>query len=56
MNFLKITFSSFKLNMKEYKTTISVTKETISKLRECAIHPRETNESIIERLIKDVFN
>ncbi len=33
------------------KTTICLSKETKKRLREKAIHPRETNEQIIVRLI-----
>jgi hypothetical protein len=33
-------------------TTIRLKKETKKKLREFAIHPRETDEDIILRLIK----
>ncbi len=40
------------LNFKMYKTTICVMNTTVDKIKTLKIHPRQSNEDVILRLIK----
>jgi hypothetical protein len=36
------------------RTTITVSKKTIERLKKVKVHPRETNEEVVERLLEEV--
>ena len=42
-----------RLMVKMYRTTICVMNTTIEKIKELKVHPRQSNEDVILKLIKD---